>query len=96
MISHAITGDAPVFIACLPSNSVSRDKSYKNEELTLAVEQMRLRPPDDSWLIPVRGMQIAVLCRCALTVNPRLGWPVHTQARPHHSGHEEAWHAGAI
>jgi hypothetical protein len=29
-------------------------KSYQNEELTLAIEQMRLRPPDHPWLIPVR------------------------------------------
>ena len=28
--------------------------SYQNEELTLAIEQLRLRPPGDPWLIPVR------------------------------------------
>lgn len=32
----------------------ARDKGYQNEELTLAVEQLRLFRPDHSWLIPVR------------------------------------------
>lgn len=54
MIRRAITGDALVFIACFSSKSESRDKSYQNEELTLAVEQVRQRRPGDSWLIPVR------------------------------------------
>jgi len=33
---------------------LSRDVSYQREELELAVEQLRLRSPDDPWLIPVR------------------------------------------
>jgi hypothetical protein len=53
-IRHAITDEALVFIACFSRNSVSRSKSYQNEELILAVEQMRLRRPDEPWLIPVR------------------------------------------
>ena len=44
----------PGAIACFSSTSVSRDKSYQNEELLLAVEQLRLRAPDRPWLIPVR------------------------------------------
>lgn len=28
--------------------------SYQNEELTEAIEQFRLRRPEDPWLIPVR------------------------------------------
>jgi hypothetical protein len=43
-----------VFIACFSSQSVARVKSYQNEELVLAIEQLRLRRPDDPWLIPVR------------------------------------------
>jgi len=43
-----------VFIACFSQASLSRAKSYQNEELTLAIDQLRLRPPDDPWLIPVR------------------------------------------
>jgi WD40 repeat protein len=53
-IRHAITGNALVFIACFSEASLARGKSYQNEELTLAIEQMRLRPPEDPWLIPVR------------------------------------------
>lgn len=53
-IRSAITDNALVFIACFSQASIARDKSYQNEELTLAVEQMRLLSPGRSWLIPVR------------------------------------------
>jgi hypothetical protein len=35
-------------------SSVSRETSYQNEELLLAIEQLRMCQPDDPWLIPVR------------------------------------------
>lgn len=54
MISRAITDNALVFIACFSSHSAARTMSYQNEELTLAREQFRLRPPGARWLIPVR------------------------------------------
>lgn len=53
-IRGAITGDALVFLVCFSQASLSRTMSYQNEELVLAIEQLRLRPADDSWLIPVR------------------------------------------
>lgn len=53
-IRRAITDDALAFIACFSSRSVARRKSYQNEELVLAIEQLRQRRPDDIWLIPVR------------------------------------------
>jgi hypothetical protein len=53
-IRHAITDNALAFIACFSSNSVGRETSYQNEELMLAIEQLRLRRPGDPWLIPVR------------------------------------------
>lgn len=53
-IRQAITDNALVFIACFSHASRTRGKSYQNEELTLAIEQLRLRSPDDPWLIPVR------------------------------------------
>lgn len=53
-IRRAITDDALVFLACFSHNSLNRKVSYQNEELTLAIEQMRRRRPDDPWLIPVR------------------------------------------
>jgi hypothetical protein len=53
-IRNAITGDALVFIACFSSRGAARAKSYQNEEMTLAVEQVRLRRSDVAWPIPVR------------------------------------------
>lgn len=53
-IRNAITADALVFVACFSKASVSRERSYQNEELMLAIEQLRLRRPDNTWLIPVR------------------------------------------
>jgi len=53
-IRRAITDNALVFIACFSSRSIGRLKSYQNEELLMAVEQLRLRRPHDPWLIPVR------------------------------------------
>lgn len=53
-IRRAITDDALAFVACFSQRSLSRDRSYQNEELVLAVEQLRLRRSGDPWLIPVR------------------------------------------
>jgi hypothetical protein len=53
-IRRAITDNTLVFIACFSTQSVARAKSYQNEELLLAIEQLRLRPHDHTWLIPVR------------------------------------------
>ncbi len=53
-IRRAITGDALVFIACFSLQSTTRIKSHHYEELTLAIDQLRLRRPDVPWLIPVR------------------------------------------
>jgi hypothetical protein len=53
-IRRAITSNALVFIACFSSESNAREVSYQNEELVLAIEQLRLRPPDKPWLIPIR------------------------------------------
>jgi len=54
IIRRAITDNALVFIACFSRSSLARKLSYQNEELVLAIEQLRLRRPDDPWLIPVR------------------------------------------
>jgi HEAT repeat protein len=42
------------FIACFSDNYNSRIKSYMNEELILAIDELRQRPSDRSWFIPVR------------------------------------------
>ena len=51
---RAIKNDALVFIACFSDNSRARISTVQWEELNLAVEQLRLRPPGVQWLIPVR------------------------------------------
>lgn len=53
-IRNAITSNTFAFIACFSSRSVSRASSYQNEELTLAVDELRKRHPSQPWLIPVR------------------------------------------
>jgi len=53
-IRRAIGDDALVFIACFSKQSLSRSHSYQNEELTLAIEELRRRQPGNPWLIPVR------------------------------------------
>jgi ATP-dependent Clp protease ATP-binding subunit ClpB len=53
-IRQAIIKDSLVFLACFSRRSVSRNTSYQNEELNLAIEQMRIRRPDQPWLIPIR------------------------------------------
>jgi tetratricopeptide (TPR) repeat protein len=53
-IRREITGNALAFIVCFSRRSIARTKSWQNEELTLAIEQLRLRNPDEPWLIPVR------------------------------------------
>jgi len=53
-IRQAIRDDALVFLACFSRRGLTRRRSYQNEELILAIDQMRLRPPGEPWLIPVR------------------------------------------
>lgn len=53
-IRSAITKNALAFIACFSKDSERKSVSGQNEELTLAVEQLRRRRPDQPWLIPVR------------------------------------------
>jgi len=54
VVKKAIRSGALVFLACFSEQSRGRDKSYQNEELYLAIEEMRQMPPDRAWLIPVR------------------------------------------
>ena len=53
-IRRAITDNSLAFIACFSRKSLARKTSYQNEELNLAIEQLRRRRPDDPWLLPVR------------------------------------------
>ncbi len=45
--------DHDYFVACFSSAYAQRGKTYMNEELRLAVEQLRLMPLDRRWFIPV-------------------------------------------
>ena len=42
------------FIACFSKEYNARDKTYMNEELTLAIDELRQRPTDQIWFIPVK------------------------------------------
>lgn len=42
------------FIACFSKEYNERNNTYMNEELTLAIEELRQRPADRSWFIPVK------------------------------------------
>jgi hypothetical protein len=53
-ISRAINAGSLVFIACFSQSSVRRSTSYQFEELRLAAEEIRRRPPGQIWLIPAR------------------------------------------
>ena len=46
--------DGAFFIACFSKEYNDRDKTYMNEELTLAIEELRQRPTDRIWFIPVK------------------------------------------
>ena len=45
--------DGQFFLAVFSREYCSRHKTYMNEELTLAIEELRQRPRDRAWFIPV-------------------------------------------
>jgi hypothetical protein len=51
-IRRAITSGA-FFVACFSAASRGRAKSYRNEELTLAIEELRMRNRERIWFLPV-------------------------------------------
>lgn len=59
-IRQAITKNTLAFVACFSERSEARSVSGQNEELNLAVDQMRLRRPNQPWLIPVRFDEVDV------------------------------------
>jgi len=46
--------DGDFFLACFSQKYAARAKTYMNEELTLAVEELRQRPIDKAWFIPIK------------------------------------------
>jgi nucleoside phosphorylase len=53
-IRKAISDGAFVFLACFSSASLARTRSRHNEELMLAIDELRRRRFDQAWLIPVK------------------------------------------
>src|SRR5947207_13989157 len=45
--------DGAFYIACFSKAYNERLKTYMNEELTIAIEELRQRPTNQSWFIPV-------------------------------------------
>jgi formylglycine-generating enzyme required for sulfatase activity len=52
-IEDAIRSGA-FFVACFSQAYAERTRSYMNEELLLAIEEVRLRPEEATWFIPIR------------------------------------------
>jgi DNA-binding NtrC family response regulator len=46
--------DGTIFIACFSKSSEDRSRSYMHEELNQAIEELRMRPKDRAWFIPVK------------------------------------------
>lgn len=46
--------DGGCFIACFSEAYAERTQSYMNEELTLAIEELRKRPSNMAWFIPIK------------------------------------------
>ena len=42
------------FIACFSKEYNARDKTYMNEELSIAIDRLRQKPSDKVWFIPVK------------------------------------------
>lgn len=42
------------FIACYSKEYSDRETTYMNEEIVIAIEQLRLRPMERTWFIPVK------------------------------------------
>ena len=42
------------FTACFSKEYNKRDKTYMNEELTIAIDELRQRPTDRVWFIPIK------------------------------------------
>jgi HEAT repeat protein len=61
-IRNAIRG-GKFFLACFSREFNERDKSYMNEELTLAIDELRERPFTRTWFVPVLINETAIPSR---------------------------------
>ena len=49
-IREAIAADSLAFVVCFSKNSEARQRSYQRDELLLAIEQFRMRPPECPYI----------------------------------------------
>lgn len=42
-----------LFLACFSREYAEREQSYMNEELTVAIEELRQKPTDRTWFVPI-------------------------------------------
>lgn len=78
--------DGAFFLACLSRSSQSKKRSFMNEELVLAIEELRARPADRIWFIPVLLDPIEI-------PNREIGGG-ETLSSLHHIALYENWDAG--
>jgi hypothetical protein len=53
-VIKAAIRDGSFFIACFSTAYSRRSRTHMNEELTTAIEELRLRPRDRRWFLPVK------------------------------------------
>lgn len=85
MIRGAIR-DGDCFLACFSPAYAARQRTYMNEELLVAIEELRLRPRNRRWFLPV------MLGPCVVPAHP-VG-PTETLQDIHAVDLGEDWEAG--
>ncbi len=50
---HSAIENGEYFLACFSKTFKNKGRSYMREELTLAIEELRQRPQDQTWFIPI-------------------------------------------
>lgn len=58
-IRRAITAGAH-FLACFSNNYMNRDSTYMDEELAIAISELRASPTEKSWIIPIRLSDVEI------------------------------------
>src|SRR3954453_19417637 len=55
--------DGKFFLACFSREFNQRDRSYMNEELTFAIDELRERPSSRTWFVPILINETAIPLR---------------------------------
>ena len=59
------------FLACFSKEFNARKRTHMNEELTLAIDELKLRPAEKTWFIPILLNETTVPSRLAPAVVAR-------------------------